>query len=425
MDLLHLRTDLEISRQTRGAATSVIVKDAGAEALYQFSEQAFALLQRFEGGRSVETVIAEAMTNAGDDAQAVKTALINLIYTARNRGLLTATPDTASASEQASDELSPLQEAVPTEAAGRPKSTIFFWRLKTIEAGPRTRSFARVLGALFQKPVLIAMIALIAGTVFSVAQRYYELWHMASALQSFSLWPVVGLCLLIIAGIHELGHFAAAERYGAKVDRIGVGVYLFVAPTLFVDIRDYLMVPTLGGRLAIALGGVYFEALCWAAAAITWIVTPNFSLANQVAYALTFMLAFRILINLIPFLRMDGYWVFSEAVGIRNLREKSFVYLFSITPGLKKAWPRGWRVRRGEQALYPVFAALSLGTTIAIVVAVTHSVSYGLNFVAPRPVSLMVAYSLGATVAIMSAIGLRKFFARIKQSPLVAVAHEA
>ena len=118
---------------------------------------------------------------------------------------------------------------------------------------------------------------------------------------------------------HECGHAVVAKRYGVRVGTIGV-MFFLMAPLAYVDITDAWRLRSRWARVAIALGGIYFEALLSVVAIVLWALAPDNLLGHLAAQ--TFVLAGPAtwLINGNPLLRLDGYYVVSDAADIPNLR---------------------------------------------------------------------------------------------------------
>lgn len=116
--------------------------------------------------------------------------------------------------------------------------------------------------------------------------------------------------------LHELGHAAATARWGQKPAEIGIGLYL-IFPVLFSNVTSAWAL-TLRQRIVVNLGGIYLQGLAIAC------LVPFQIHGNDPVLALVIVLnLFSILVNLNPFFRFDGYWIYSDLFGIPNLRERS------------------------------------------------------------------------------------------------------
>jgi hypothetical protein len=129
---------------------------------------------------------------------------------------------------------------------------------------------------------------------------------------------------------HELGHAAALRYGGGRARGIGVGFYL-IYPVFYTDVTDSYRLDR-WDRVRTDLGGIYFHGI--------------FSLAVMGLYALTrqeFLLVAILLIDLnvlrqlIPFVRLDGYWLLADLTGIRDLFSLMGPFVQSLGPRQARA----------------------------------------------------------------------------------------
>jgi hypothetical protein len=143
---------------------------------------------------------------------------------------------------------------------------------------------------------------------------------------------VICVAAIIVASFfHELGHCAAVAAFGARVRRIGFGIY-WLSPALFSDVSAAWTL-TRRQRVAVDCGGVYFQLLvcaCYALAA-AFITSPATQLALQIAIVANLV---AVISALNPILKYDGYWIISDAMSIPNLRRQSEQTLRNLTRNL-------------------------------------------------------------------------------------------
>ena len=111
------------------------------------------------------------------------------------------------------------------------------------------------------------------------------------------------------AVFHEFGHATACRYSGGRPGRIGLGFYL-VWPALFTNVTDSYRLSR-RDRVRTDLGGVYFSALSIVALVIGYAATGFPALAAAVM-----LVAYVALVQLVPFLRLDGYFVVADVLGI-------------------------------------------------------------------------------------------------------------
>lgn len=122
---------------------------------------------------------------------------------------------------------------------------------------------------------------------------------------------------MISSVLHELGHASAASYYGCEVGDLGIGLYLF-KPVFYTDLSK-AWVLNRKKRVITDLSGIYFQILTVNVLAVLGLFFKNSEL--RVAMLSVIILA---IINLNPFLRLDGYWILSDWLGIVNINKRAF-----------------------------------------------------------------------------------------------------
>ncbi len=125
---------------------------------------------------------------------------------------------------------------------------------------------------------------------------------------------------------HELGHASACSYGGARPGRIGMGIYL-IWPALYTDVTDSYRLRR-GGRLRTDLGGIYFNGLFSLAAMGTFVATGYAPLLVLIAGQQIIMLD-----QFTPWMRLDGYYIVSDLIGVSDLFERIRPILASLRPG--------------------------------------------------------------------------------------------
>ncbi len=178
---------------------------------------------------------------------------------------------------------------------------------------------------LFHWPVVLFVL----GGLVALDAWLFFVHGVAQSARDIAYQPALFLMIfglvVISAAFHECGHATACRYGGAKPGAMGAGIYL-VYPAFFSDVTD---VYRLGkwGRVRTDLGGIYFNMI--------------FSLVTAGAYFLTGfepLLAIiviqhlEMLHQLLPFLRLDGYYVVSDITGVPDLFTRIRPILRSLVP---------------------------------------------------------------------------------------------
>ncbi len=142
---------------------------------------------------------------------------------------------------------------------------------------------------------------------------------------------VIGL-LLVAAAFHECGHVTACRYGGAKPGVMGFGLYL-VWPALYSTVTDSYRLGR-GGRLRTDLGGVYFNAVFIAGMSVVYVQTGSPWLLVAIV-----ALHFETAMQFLPMIRLDGYYILSDLIGVPDLFSRLGPVLKSMIPG-RPAHPR-------------------------------------------------------------------------------------
>jgi putative peptide zinc metalloprotease protein len=173
--------------------------------------------------------------------------------------------------------------------------------------------------------VLAALLALTACDVWLVASHSVSR-SLSTVIRSPTLLlGLTGVTILSLA-FHECGHAAACRYGGARPGRIGVGIYL-VWPVFFTDVTDSYRLSR-AGRLRTDLGGVYFNALLAVVAAVGYRVT-GYTPIVIVAVGQQLL----IIDQFVPWIRLDGYHIVSDVIGVPDLFDRIRPVMRSLLPG--------------------------------------------------------------------------------------------
>ena len=180
----------------------------------------------------------------------------------------------------------------------------------------------------FFPPVVIAAV---------VALGVFDWWlfvehGVAQGVRETLLNPTVFLLIfgVVIASafFHEVGHATGLRYGGGEPGVMGAGVYI-AFPAFYTDVTDAYRL-TKGGRLRTDLGGVYFNALFMLATAAVYFAT-----GFEPLLALILVQHIEMAHQFLPFLRLDGYYIVADAVGVPDLFTRIGPILKSMVPGRK------------------------------------------------------------------------------------------
>ena len=219
------------------------------------------------------------------------------------------------------------------------------------------RAATTVLRPFFFTPVVVVLVAaFVALDVWLLAVHGIAPGVRQAIYQPALLVALFGGVVLATAW-HELGHATACRYGGAEPGVMGAGIYI-VWPAFYTDVTDAYRLDK-RGRLRTDLGGVYFNSIFALGLAGVYALT-----GFEPLLVLVLMQNFAILQQLLPLLRLDGYYILTDLTGVPDLLGRIKPILRSLRPGADpepaveelKPWVR-WVVTLYLLLLIPALAA--------------------------------------------------------------------
>ncbi|HUN64453.1 MAG TPA: HlyD family efflux transporter periplasmic adaptor subunit [Candidatus Sulfotelmatobacter sp.] len=169
---------------------------------------------------------------------------------------------------------------------------------------------------------------LIAGAI--TVAHWSQIWQDSL---DFYLWKrtwtdvfymyTVGMAIVCI---HELAHAHACKHSGARVPAMGFAL-VYLLPAFYTDTSEGFVQGTVHQRLTMTFAGVWSELLLYALACPIWWVSRPGTVVHNVAYFVVILCGFmNITANLNPLIRLDGYFMLCDIVGISDLKEDSTAF---------------------------------------------------------------------------------------------------
>jgi len=254
---------------------------------FEINEFTYRMLGAFKTPRTIAAACQELCVEAGEKDRAIEQLLI------RNQIIVSADPSSED----------PATEAKPPERRRLP-----LLRASVISQ-KRASGVTRRLEILFAPRLLVAALVVIAASYTTLIMKFGGGGSSIVSGLSSREWVIGVLLVYLSLFVHELGHSAACSRYGAKHGDIGIGIY-FIWPVFYADVSDCWRLPR-RHRVVIDLGGIYFQSLFSVACVLAWLLT-----GWPVLIFSLYCIFWSTVLNLNPFLRFDGYWVFTDALGV-------------------------------------------------------------------------------------------------------------
>jgi putative peptide zinc metalloprotease protein len=189
-------------------------------------------------------------------------------------------------------------------------------------------AITKVFKPLFWPPVIVAVIGgLVALCVWLFA--YHGIAQsMREVLYSPALLMLMLGLVILSAAFHECGHATACAYGGARPGAMGAGLYI-VWPAFYTDVTDAYRLNK-AGRLRTDLGGIYFNAIFILLTGAAYFLTGYEPLLLIIPFQLL-----EIVHQLLPFIRLDGYYIVSDLTGVPDMFSRIKPTLASLLPWKK------------------------------------------------------------------------------------------
>ncbi|MEU8324082.1 M50 family metallopeptidase [Nonomuraea sp. NPDC048881] len=239
--------------------------------------------------------------------------------------------------------LAGMEDAEPPAAPARPARTVLKARWPLVDPDRLLSGMERRLRWIFSPLLILPLSAVLVMLLSWVATRVPTLyaeatgaWHTPMMVAVFAVsWGTLAL--------HELAHGLTCKHFGGHAPEIGV-IWRFPLLAPYCKADDMVLFERRGARVLTSFAGIFTSLLVLVP---MWAVYPLLPHGNEVRGAIASVLLFgsaTTLLNLVPFLQLDGYFMLNHALGMVNLREESYRYLLMEAKAM---------LRRGQRIDYP------------------------------------------------------------------------
>ena len=305
-----LRSELVI--KPLGDQGQYVVKDPRTGAYFTVGEREHFLFARLDGRQSGPAICAAYRDEFGDPLS--EEELHGFVQAAREQGLL----------QEARGSLTPDSRAPTPEKAApaKPRQSLLHWRISLWDPDrffswlePRIRFFWTRGFLLFSAG------AIVAAAVLCWTKRA----EVAASLGHVLRWETLAVVWFVLSAVtllHECAHGLTCKHYGGEVHEIGF-LLLYLLPGFYCNVSDAWLFPDKSKRLWVTFAGGYFELFLWSLAVFVWYVTLPYTWVYYLAFVVVLLCGVQTLFNFNPLLKLDGYYLLSDSLGIPNLQQRA------------------------------------------------------------------------------------------------------
>jgi putative peptide zinc metalloprotease protein len=338
------------TRRIIGGQETAVAQHGAIGKFYQLGKEEFRITQLLDGRRSLTEII-HALRDEGISWTPRDTAeFVSRLVAARLAYPVGVQDQSSSRSSEEPARPSRRSGGLSLTQALKALSLMVSQRIPLLAGDPIAARLEARIGVIFSPVGTLCGVLLILSGLLVVSIHAKEFQTEIHRMFDSGMWFLMIVFWVMAKAIHELGHAVAARYHGVRVGRIGIMFFLF-APLAYVDVTGAWKLRSRFSRVQIALAGIYVELTVAACCAWAWWMLPD-GLPRHLAAQL-FVVAgpATLLVNANPLLRLDGYYVLSDATEIPNLRmhgRRQLVGLIErILFGIKPQRPllSGWRRR--------------------------------------------------------------------------------
>lgn len=379
----RLRSDLQIEPVEENGALFYVIKDPRTDRFFRIKPLEHFLISQFDG----KTSLAEIRRRASEEKKVLVSNDVLTRFAAKFRelGLL-------------------VDDDHRTHRAPASRAQWNGLTLKLPLANPE-----RLLDWLYPKTkwcfstgfIAFTAAAIIAAILVVISNRHDLAFGLQRAVSLEGLFFVIATVSLVTV-LHELAHALTCRHFGGRVTDMGF-LLLYLLPCFYVNVSDTYFFREKRHRLWVVFAGGYFEIVIWAVSVLAWRVVAPETFASRALFVVIAVCGIRSLFNFNPLIKLDGYFLLSDYLGISNLRREALsglarffrrIAALDANPPSPEITARKILALRGDRFL-ALFGGAALVYTIALVgFLVLHSGTwvfdnYGANALALFSVALV------------------------------------
>ncbi len=311
MDRLpKLRDDLRVSRQETKEQTFYVVSDPMTGKYIRLREPEYVILSSLDGKRTADDI--SQILKDRLDLEIPSDTIARFVDKFDNMAFL----------ETARGEY--LIEQIKNEVDARDK-TVLFYKLKAFNPERLLERLYSRLKFVFTPWSMALSAAIIVVGVYVLAGMIEVLPLNLVEIFGLTTFVVAIISLFAVIIMHEFAHALVCRHYGGRVREMGF-LLIYFQPAFYCNLSDSYMFEKKSQKINTLAAGMYFQMFLGAACLLLWRILKEGTFVSE-TLLVTSVISFGILIfNLNPLLKLDGYYLLTDAVDIPNLREKAFAY---------------------------------------------------------------------------------------------------
>jgi multidrug efflux pump subunit AcrA (membrane-fusion protein) len=133
---------------------------------------------------------------------------------------------------------------------------------------------------------------------------------------------LIYLTVSVVTIFHELAHGLTCRHFGGQVQDMGF-LLLYFTPCFYCNVSDTYLFKEKRQRIWVTFSGGFFELTLWALAVLAWRVAAPETFASRLFFVVIAVCGIKSLFNFNPLIKLDGYYMLADYLGVANLRKEA------------------------------------------------------------------------------------------------------
>lgn len=217
----------------------------------------------------------------------------------------------------------------------------------------------------FTRPFFILLILLILGIVGFITYEFTTVVPIqpvdttTTVVLTFTPKDIALIItfLSISTALHEFAHAVTCVKYGGKVSSMGLMLFYFM-PCFYCDVSSVYKFKNRKHRAVVALAGIVINLFLGLAVMIIALVYAYFGTLKMTLFYMSISTISVAIYNLIPFVKLDGYWIVQALTGMDNLMDKSVILAYISL--FKRSSIHDLHMKNSKRVILSVYGIISM-----------------------------------------------------------------
>jgi putative peptide zinc metalloprotease protein len=296
---------LEVSEQRAADAAVYVLKDPASGRIFRLPETAYFIARQLDGETAPDEIRRRAQEKFGAAVSAEE--LEAYVAQLRRLGLVEG-----------------AAQAPPVR--GRVRGDLLYLRFKAFDPDRFLERLLPLFRWCFTRGFVAASAALALFAMAVALANWPEIRQEFARFAHVHVLVYAWLVLILTVCAHEMAHGLACKRFGGQVREMGF-MLIYLQPALYCNVSDAWMFPEKAKRLWVTAAGAWLDMVLWTLAVLAWRITEPDAALHFAALVVVATTGVRMLFNVNPLIKLDGYYLLADALDIPNLRSRAFRYL--------------------------------------------------------------------------------------------------